>query len=161
MNRGLKRVVVAAAFGFAGSCGYAAPYSSSGPAMSKEGVGISIAGERCFVNRSAEPFPTTVDEDQLSLDLRLQVKNEATHPAVLSLDRFRVSESTRGERAVMRPMESGALALAPGETKTIALAFQKQGDLDCHHDMALEAAGAIAIDGGHVDVQPIHFLASR
>ena len=29
--------------------------------MSKEGVNIAITGERCFVNRSAEQFPTTVE----------------------------------------------------------------------------------------------------
>jgi hypothetical protein len=161
MNRGRRGVIVAAALGFATSCGYAAPYRSSGPAVSKEGVDIAIAGERCFVNRSGEQFPTAIDDDRLSLDLRLQVKNEGTHPAVLSLDRFRVSENTRGERTVMWPLESGALALAPGETKTLSLAFEQDGELDCHHDMALEASGAIATEGGQVDVQPIHFLASR
>lgn len=129
--------------------------------MSKEGVNIAIIGERCFVNRSAEQFPTTVNDDRLSLGLRLQVKNQASHTAVLSLGHLRVSETMGKERQVMQPLESGALELAPGETKTISLEFEQEGELDCHRDMALEAAGAIAIEGGQVNIEPIRFLVSR
>ena len=161
MNRSPKSIVVGAALGFVASCGYSSPYSSSGPAMSKEGVNIAITGERCFVNRSAEQFPTTVNDDRLILGLRLQVKNEASHTAVLSLDHLHVSETMGGERQVMQPLGSGALELAPGETKTVSLDFAQEGELDCHHDMALETAGAIAIEGGQVNIEPIRFLVSR
>jgi hypothetical protein len=161
MNRIQRSIILTAALGFVASCGYAAPYSSSGPAMSKEGVNVAIAGERCFVNRSAAQFSTTVGDDRLNLDLRLQIRNEASHTAVLSLDRLRVSETTGGERQVMQPLVSGALELAPGETKMVSLDFEQEGELDCHHDMALEAAGAIAIEGAQVNVGPIHFLSSR
>ena len=101
------------------------------------------------------------NDDRLSLGLRLQVKNEASHAAVLSLDHLRVSETVGGERQVMPPLESGALELAPGETKTVSLDFEQEGELDCHHDMVLEAAGAIAIEGGAVNIEPIRFLVSR
>ena len=161
MNGSPRLIVVSAVLGFVASCGYAAPYSSSGSAMSKEGVNIAITGERCFVNRSADQFPTTVNDDRLGLGLRLQVKNEASHTAVLSLDHLRVSETMGGNRQVMQPLESGALELAPGETKTVSLDFEQEGELDCHHDMALEAADAIAIEGGLVHVEPIRFLVSR
>ena len=145
----------------AASCGYVAPYTSSGPSLSKEGVEIAIAGERCYVNRRAEQFPTTVDDDHLNLDLRLQVKNESSHIAVLSPDRVRVSDTLDGERMVMQPRESEAISLQPGETKIVSLDFEQSGALDCHHDLALEAAGAVEIEGGKVTFAPIRFLASR
>jgi uncharacterized protein CbrC (UPF0167 family) len=152
----LSAVVVSAA-----SCGYVAPYTSSGPSLSKEGVEIAIAGESCYVNRSAEQFPTTVDDDQLNLALRLQIKNKSSHVAVLTPDHVGLSETLAGERMVMHPRESGAISLQPGETQTISLNFEQSGALDCHHHLALEAAGAVEIDGGKVSFEPIRFLASR
>lgn len=145
----------------AASCGYVAPYSSSGPSLSKEGVEIAIAEERCYVNRSGEQFPTTVDDDHLNLDLRLQIKNKSSHVAVLTPDHVDLSETVAGERMVMHPRESEAISLQPGETKIIALAFEQSGKLDCHHDLALEAAGAVEIEGGKVSFEPIRFLATR
>ena len=152
----LSAVVVSAA-----SCGYVAPYTSSGPSLSKEGVEIAIAGESCYVNRSAEQFPTTVDDDQLNLALRLQIKNKSSHVAVLTPDHVGLSETLAGERMGMHPRESGAISLQPGETQTISLNFEQSGALDCHHHLALEAAGAVEIDGGKVSFEPIRFLASR
>jgi hypothetical protein len=145
----------------AASCGYVAPYSSSGPSLSKEGVEIAIAGERCYVNRSAEQYPTTIDDDSLNLDLRLQIKNKSRHVAVLTPDHVDLSETVAGERMVMHPRESEAISLQTGETKIIALSFEQSGTLDCHHDLALEAAGAVEIEGGKVSFEPIRFLASR
>ena len=161
MKRFPNSMFLSAGVVLAASCGYVAPYTSSGPSLSKEGVQIAIAGERCYVNRSAEQFPTAVNDDHLNLDLRLQVRNESSHVAVLSPDRVRLSETVGGERTVMQPRESETISLQPGETKMVSLDFEQSGTLDCHHDLALEAAGAVEIDGGRVNFEPIRFLASR
>jgi hypothetical protein len=161
MKRFQNPVFLSAMVICAASCGYVAPYTSSGPSLSKEGVEIAIAGERCYVNRSAEPFPTTVDDDNLNLDLRLQIKNKSSHVAVLTPDHVGLSETVAGERMVMHPRKSEAISLQPGETQTISLNFEQSGELDCHHDLALEAAGAVEIEGGKVSFEPIRFLASR
>ena len=129
--------------------------------MSKAGVEIAIAGESCYVSRSGEQFPTTVDDGQLNLGVRLEVKNVSGHVAVLSPDHFRLSEAVGGERAVMQPRETETIALQPGETKFVSLDFEQSGTLDCHHEMALEAEDAITIEGGQVGLAPIRFLASR
>jgi hypothetical protein len=62
---------------------------------------------------------------------------------------------------VMQPRESAAISLQPGETKIVSLGFERSGELDCHHDLALEATGAVEIEGGKVNFEPIRFLASR
>jgi hypothetical protein len=148
--------------GLAASCGYAAPYTSSGPSLSKEGVQIAIAGKRCFVNRSGEQFPTTVDDDLLNLDLNLQVKNDTKHAARLSPDRVLLSETVSGESTVMRPREFEAISLQPGETKVVSLHFEQSGKLDCHHEMALEPQDAVETDGKQsARFETIRFLASE
>ena len=162
MKRFPNSLFLSAVVACAASCGYVAPYTSSGPSLSKEGVQIAIAGERCFVNRSAEPFLTTVGDDRLNLDVRLQVKNDTDHVAVLSEERVLLSEIVRGERTAMRPREADAISLQPGETKVVSLYFEQSGDLDCHHQMALEPQDAVAIDGKQVvSFEPIRFLVSK
>src|ERR1039457_5087988 len=106
MKRFPNSMFLSAGVVLAASCGYVAPYTSSGPSLSKEGVEIAIAGERCYVNRSAEQFPTTVGDDRLNLDLRLQVKNASNHTPVLSRGGFRSPESGGGGRMVMHPRAS-------------------------------------------------------
>jgi len=161
MKAPFKGILLVSVFGWAGSCGYVAPYQSSGPSISKEGVRFAIIGERCYVNRSGEQWPTTVNDDELNLRMRLQVENQASQPAVLSLDRFLLSEAIGGERRVIQPRESESLALQPGETKVLSLDFEQHGTLDCHHEMALEAQGAVAIGGVRVAFEPMRFWASE
>ena len=151
-------VVLFAAAGLATSCGYTAPYMSSGPAVSQEGVVISLAGERCYVNRTADPYPSVVDDDVLHVDLSLQVKNQSNRAAMLDLDGFRLTEGEGAQRAVMHARESGSLSLAPGESRLVALEFAYTTALDCHHDLALDAQDAIAIAGKPVELASIHFL---
>ena len=43
---------------------------------------------------------------------------------------------------------------------SLSLDFEQWGALDCHHEMALDAEGAIKIEGGQVNIEPIRFLAS-
>jgi len=143
------------------SCGYTSPYRSSGPAVSKEGVQVAIVGERCYVNRSAEDFPTTVNDDQLNLAMRVQIKNKASHTAALSLDNVRLAETTGGAQTLMVPRESESLSLLPGATTVVSLDFEQSGTLDCHHEMALDVGRAIKIEGGEVGLQPIRFLAAE
>ena len=143
------------------ACGYTAPYQVSGTAASKEGVQISLAGERCYVNRSGEQIPTTVGDDVLHLEVSLQVANRATHPAQLSLDRFQLAEGTSSGQVVGTPQESGAVVLLPGESRTVALDFEKETALDCHHSFALEARDAVAIEGKHIEIEPVGFQPVR
>ena len=142
------------------SCGFSAPYRTSGTPVSKQGVAISVAAERCFVNRSAEQYPTTVNDDEFNLGVSLQVSNGSNHVLVLSPDHFRVAGSIHGERTELQPIQSAALSLEPGATKIVALDFEQTGDLDCHHNLDLESNGAVAMDGNSIALDPIRFLPS-
>jgi hypothetical protein len=143
------------------SCGYSTPYRSSGPAISKAGVEIRLAGERCYVNRSAEQFPTVAEDDRLHLDVSLQLANTTSKPVQVSLDRFQLVEGTSAEQVVMSPSERDILTLSPSETRTIALDFEKDTSLDCRHDFLLAANDAVVLDGARVDISSIDFQPVR
>lgn len=159
-----SRIVFASSLvlsGLAASCGYSTPYHASGPALSKEGVQIAIVGDQCYVNRTGEQYPTAVNDDELHLNVNLQVRNESNHAALLSREKFQLVENKAGERIVIHPDELGALVVRPGETKMVSLDFDQQGEMDCHHGLALEAPGAVAIEGAQLAFQPIQFQPAR
>jgi len=128
--------------------------------MSQEGIQVAIVGERCYVNRSGEAFPTTVSDDQLNLAMRVQIQNGASHTAALSMDKIRLSETTGGAPTTMAPRERESLSLLPGATTVVLLDFEQSGALDCHHEMSLDLGTALRIEGGQVSLEPIRFLAS-
>jgi hypothetical protein len=158
-NSGIYLLSLAAA-GLTASCGYTAPYQSTGPALSKEGVQITLAGEQCYVNRSTEVFPTAVDDNVLHVGLSLQVANHSDEPAVVSLDGFQLAESVGSEHAVMHPIQSGSVTLPPGQSTDLMLEFSQtqESALDCHHDLALDTRSAVAIEGKPVRLAGIHFV---
>lgn len=143
------------------ACGYSQPYRTSGPVLANEGVEVSVAGERCTVNRTAEMFPTTVRDDQLDLSVDLQLKNESDNPVLLAPDRLQMSEKRGGADVTMRPLQSGIVTVLPGETRHVPLEFQQRGDLDCHHELSLDPSSAVQMGGRKVALQPIHFTATR
>ncbi len=154
-------VLSLAAAGLAASCGYTAPYQNSGPALSQEGVKIALVGERCYVNRSGEQYPTTIVDDELHVGVDLKVTNQSDQVATLALENFQLEETAGGEHAVMHPQESGSVALSPGQSTDVALDFADKAELDCHHDLKLDSQGAIAIQGRPASLASIHFQPSR
>jgi hypothetical protein len=143
------------------SCGYGAPFRSSGAATSKAGVEVRLAGQRCYVNRSAEQFPTAADDDRLHVDVSLQIVNASPKPAQVSLNRFALVEGEPAGSVIMQPNEADVLSLSPNETRSVGLEFEKQTSLDCRHDFSLAANDAIALDGTHVEIGPIGFRPTR
>ena len=87
-----RHVIALVAGALAASCGYAAPYQASRPVVTNQGVEIALAGERCYVGRTDERFPPPMNDDQLHVDVKLDVVNQADRPAVLDLDALRLQE---------------------------------------------------------------------
>jgi hypothetical protein len=140
------------------ACGYTAPYQTSGPVASREGVELRLAGESCYVNRSGEQFPTQSRDDVLHVAVNVQVANRSTHPAQVTLDHFQLAEEgVPGETALMSPSESGTVVLSPGEARIVELAYQEQTDLDCRHSFAIEAKDAVSIEGKPVSMAALAF----
>jgi hypothetical protein len=163
MNNKKLHVLSLIGAGITASCGYTAPYETSGPALSKEGVQITVAGEQCYLNRSTEEFPTTVDDGVLHVGLKLQVANHSDRPAVVSRDGFHLEETMGSAHAVMQPEQSGSVTLSPGQSTELLLDFTHASEmgLDCHQDLALNAGGAVAIEGRPTTLASIRFQPAR
>jgi len=143
------------------SCGYTVPYQTSGPALSANGVQVRLLGDRCYVNRSGEQFPTSVDDDRLGIDVRLQIDNTSALPAQVSLGRFELADGAAPGSGVISPYEAEMVTLSPGETRTVGLEFETQTTLDCRHSFALDVNDAVAIAGKRVDLAAIRFQPAR
>lgn len=135
---------------FMASCGYTAPYQVSAPAPSKDGVQVHLLGQRCFVNRSAEQYPTTVDDDRLNVEVDLQLANASARPARVSLGSLQLSGGAGAGAAVVLPVlpeQATVVTLSPGERRTVGLDFETRTTLDCRRSFALEMKDAVAIEG--------------
>ncbi len=152
----------AAALLVAAGCGYSAPYRTTGPAMSDQGVQVGIAGVRCWVNREADPMiETTTEDDQVGLDLKLQISNNSDQIAELSEGQIRLADADIPMTAATSPGRSRVIDVLPGETKQVRLAFMPAGAADCRRNFELELANSVEVAGSLVPLAPIDFEAKR
>jgi len=160
MTSRLKNILIAACVGAAGSCGYSAPYQTQGPSL-QNGIAVAVAGERCYVNWSADPYVMLPDDGRLELDLALQVSNESHRTVTISPQEMRLEGPDGASQAIVRPDPAEQLAVPAGQTKEVSLHFSHLGEMDCHHQVALAFDGSVAMGGIPVNMTPIRFIASR
>ncbi|MGA7744928.1 MAG: hypothetical protein ABSF35_23155 [Polyangia bacterium] len=142
-------------------CGFGAPYKMSGPSLSGQGVEVGIAGVRCYVNREQDPFPDVIDQDQVDVDLRLQVKNNSSQDAEIAEGRIRLAEADLPAVGPATPEHSGVISVPPGETKQVPLKFEPSGVVGCRHGFELELADSVDLAGSPIALSPIKFAATR
>lgn len=162
MNKQNTLILGAAAVMLAAGCAYTAPYQSSGPALSEQGVQVGIAGIRCYVNREADPMIETGGaNDQVGLDVKLQVSNYSDQVAELEEGHLRLSDADVGGLQAVPPERSKVVTILPGESKEVRLAFMPEGAADCRHNFALELADSVDVEGSPVPLSPIVFEPKR
>ena len=140
-------------------CAYGGPYKTSGPSLSEQGVQVSVAGARCYVNREDEPYPDVIDQDQADLDVKLQIKNDSGQVAEISEGRIRLAESDTSTTAAP-PEQSGVISVPPGATTQVPLKFEPSGVDSCRHAFALEMADSVDLAGSPIALSPIRFGAA-
>ena len=158
--RKLKGLVLSAAVALcAESCGYSASYRTSGPSLSSQGVQVGVAGVLCHVKREQDPFPDVIDQEQVDLAVRLQVRNGASQVADLSEGHIRLTEADAA-RGTAAPEQSGVFSVDPGETRQVALHFETSSITNCHQPFELELADSVDVAGSPVALNPIAFAAT-
>jgi hypothetical protein len=152
--RALAAMVVAGLI----SCAHGIQHTGAASSAS-EGVRVTLASGRCYVNRSTEQFPTAINDARTRVDLKLEMVNDAAAPVDVTLDRLRLADEAHGE--TVAPRQSGRVSLAPGETRIVALAFEADGRRGCRRSLALASDGAVTLSGQDLDLDPIPFEARR
>jgi hypothetical protein len=146
----------------AAGCAYTAPYQSSGPSYSEQGVQVGIAGIRCYVNRESDPMIETGSvDDRLGLDVKLQINNDSDRVAEFEERNIRLSETEIPGAQAAPPRQSKVITVLPGEIKQVRLAFMPEGATDCHHSFALDLTDSVEVDGSPVPLSPIMFEAKQ
>jgi len=142
-------------------CGYSAPYMTSGPSLSNQGVEVAIAGVSCYVNRSADMYLQGVDPDRLGLDVKLQVQNNSGQVAQISEGRVRLADPASPATQALTPDKFQVVSVLPGETKELPLSFTTSDVLSCHHGFELILADSVEVGASPIALSPISLVASR
>jgi hypothetical protein len=122
---------------------------------------VTVARTSCYVNRSAEQFPTVADDDVGVVDLAVDVKNASPKPAVIEPSEIRLEDSAAGGALELAPQSSSEVTVNPGKTETIPLEFKQPGGIDRRRSSTLDLARAIKIDGAALALSPIRFTVAR
>ena len=161
MKNLIKLSFASAVVSMATGCGYSAPYQTSGPSLSSQGVQVGIAGVGCYVNRSAFMTLKGLDQDRLGLDLKLQVKNDTRQIATLSKGRMRLVDPAAPAAQAVTPDKADVVSIPPGETKDLRVSFTTEKVLDCHHGFELVLADSVQLGDSTITLNPISVVASR
>ncbi len=161
MKKQNKLSLAAAVFSLALGCGYSAPYQTSGPSLSSQGVQVGITGVGCYVNRSAFMTLKGLDADRLGLDLKLRVRNDSQQVATLSEGRMRLADPAAPSAQAITPNKAEVVSILPGETKDVPVSFTTEKVLSCHHGFELVLADSVQIGASTIAINPISVVASR
>ncbi len=166
MRSSARYVLSLVAVGLMAGCGYAAPYRSS-ESVTQQGIQIVLAGQRCYVSRNDQHWPSEMNDERLYVAVKLDVVNGSERIAVLNLDALSLVAHARPRPVVIHPIESGWVDLTPGESKTLQLVFAEEpqsdrsGRLDCRHHLSLETDKAVGAVGRSIHPTAIHFQPTR
>jgi hypothetical protein len=161
MKKQISLSLAAAVASLAVGCGYSAPYQTSGPSLSSQGVQVGITGVGCYVNRSAFMTLKGLDADRLGLDLKLRVRNDSQQVATLSEGRMRLADPAAPAAQAVSPDKAKVVSILPGETKDLPLSFTTEKVLDCHHGFELMLADSVHLGASTIALNPISVVASR
>lgn len=161
MKNPIKLSLASAIVSMATGCGYSAPYQTSGPSLSSQGVQVGIAGVGCYVNRSAFMTLKGLDQDRLGLDLKLQVRNDSRQVATLSEGQMRLVDPAAPAAPAVPPDKAEVVSIPPGETKTVPVSFTTEKVLSCHHGFELVLADSVQLGASMIALNPISVVASR
>ena len=161
MKKQSKLSLAAAVVSLAVGCGYSAPYQTSGPSLSSQGVQVGITGVGCYVNRSAFMTLKGLDADRLGLDLKLRVRNDSQQVATLSEGRMRLADPAAPSAQAITPNKAEVVSILPGETKDVPVSFTTEKVLSCHHGFELVLADSVQLGASTIAINPISVVASR
>ena len=156
-----KLSLASAIVSMATGCGYSAPYQTSGPSLSSQGVQVGIAGVGCYVNWGADMFLEGLEPGRLGLDLKLEVKNDTRQIATISEGRMRLVDPAAPAAQAVTPDKAEVASIRPGETKTLPVSFTTEKVLSCHHGFELVLADSVQLGASPLVLNPISVIASR
>ncbi|MES1209017.1 MAG: hypothetical protein ABUS79_24020 [Pseudomonadota bacterium] len=159
MTSTFRPFVLALAFaagGLAPACALKPPVANSG-ALAKDGVQVSVVGQRC--RETVEPeWPGA---NLVETVVELQVENSGPGPLTVRRDQLKL----RGLDG--RKVPSGGwcaadpISVESGQTKTFKVQFMTRGGMSCTKPMQLDADAGITMGAEPVQVGAVTFVPSK
>jgi hypothetical protein len=159
MNQVFRPFFVTLALALAGlapACALKPPVENSG-ALAKDGVQVSVVGQRC--TETVEPeWPGA---NLVETVVELQVRNAGAAPVTVRRDQLKL----RGGDG--RKVPSGGwcaadpISIDAGQSKTFKVQFMTRGGLSCTKPMQLDAESGITMGAAPVQVGAVTFVPSK
>lgn len=137
------------------ACALAPPVRDSGPAVSAEGLSLSVVGQRCEQVREPDL------EDLVEVVVLVRVHNPTKDRATVRRTEFRLFGD---ERFALKTRTWGAgepLDVLPGSDQTFDLRFMARGAVECAKEMRLDPGGAILTRDHPAKLPPVTFLVAQ
>ena len=124
------------------------------PAVSKDGVQMTVARQSCTENVDTD-FP---GEDLVEATLEVEVRNATPAALLVKRDQFRL---VAPDGAAVRPVtwRSGdPLTVAAGAVGAFELRFMSRGTLACDAELALDPQKGVTTGAAPVHLAGLHFV---
>jgi hypothetical protein len=133
------------------------PYRSDGPAVSAEGVRLTLRGQSCAQSYDVD----RADTDQLVEEtVAVEILNPTTAVLMVRTEEVRLGTSSGAALRTLTPRGATPIPIGPGETRLLELRFMASG-MSCSEGMSVESNAALELNQGLVKVPPVRFVPSR
>jgi hypothetical protein len=137
-------------------CALTPPFKSEGPAVSREGVQVTVTKQRC----DEVEEPGRYGWDLVETILEVQIRNATATPLTVHRDAFRLRAPDGTSLATQTWGAAAPFTIGSGATGTFELRFMTRGGLTCGGEMVLEVAAGLALPEGPVRVSGVRFVPS-
>jgi hypothetical protein len=128
------------------------PVTNSGPALSSNGVRVSVLRQLCAETSSIDVYDRWINET-----VELQIQNGSTMPVGIRRDQFRL-RAPSGRVFTSSGSPTDPLTIPNGEAQTFEVTFTAHGELDCTKAMQLDPGVAITSQESRVALGPVSFV---
>jgi hypothetical protein len=133
-----------------------APARNSGPALSTEGVQLSVVKQSCTQTQE----PDQPDNDLAEAIVEVEVRNAAPDAVTISRTAFRLLTPDGFALKTRTWGSADPLVLKGGKTRAFEMRFMSRGSLECGRVLRLDPGTGICLGGKSVKMNAVTFVPS-
>jgi hypothetical protein len=136
------------------ACDLQPPIRSSGSAVSKEGIQLSVLRQSC----SETVQPKEPGNDLVEVLVDAEVRNDLSEPIMVHRDGFRLAAPDGSAIRTSTWFAIHPITVESGQAQTFQLRFMARGGLSCWKEMALKAFSAVTLATVPVEIGSVRFI---
>ncbi len=136
-------------------CAFSAPRQTSGPALAKEGVQVTLVGQYC----GQDTGPDWMNFGLSEIALKLEVSNRTSDEVQIHRDHIQLLLQQARAAEMNTWHADQTIHLASGKETTTSVNFFTPPNQSCADDLRLDLQDAITLRDKPIPLAPIHFIA--